>query len=183
MFIYVDSEGDPIQEFSALYVNNVTHEIIDLFHCHVKYPFDSEDFDWKARRCVHGLDLEFLKKHGVNGIDELKLLFFKWLETHPYQAMFAHAPSKEKEFLNLTIGNVCLKPWKDRSSLQSHQLAILLKMNFVPICNTTCIAHASFVSWEPKRRLAWTLTDCAKMKFSHHCSLYDCVECFLFHLQ
>ena len=180
--IYVDSEGEPIQEFSALYVNNDTCDIVDVFHYHVKYPFNC-DFDWKARRCVHGLDLKFLSQHGISDIEELKLSFSKWLETHPYHAIFAHEPRKEREFLNLPIQNVCLKPWAERSTELSHRLAIFFKRNYFPVLNTTCIAHTSFVSWEPKRRYAWTLTDCAKMKFSHHCSLYDCVECYLFHLQ
>lgn len=180
--VYVDSEGDPIQEFSALYVNNDTCDIADVFHCHVKYPFD-HDYDWKSRRCVHGLDLKFLSQHGVSDIEELKLLFSKWLETHPYHAMFAHAPTKEREFLNLPIQDVCLKPWVERSMQLSHRLAIFFKRNCFPVLNTTCFAHASFVRWEPKRRLAWTPTDCAKLNFFHHCSLYDCVECYLAHLQ
>ena len=105
--IYVDSEGEPIQEFSALYVNNDTCDIVDVFHYHVKYPFNC-DFDWKARRCVHGLDLKFLSQHGISDIEELKLSFSKWLETHPYHAIFAHEPRKEREFLNFPIQNVCM---------------------------------------------------------------------------
>ena len=139
----MDSEGDPIQEFSALNVHEDTGEIMDVFHCHVKYPFDM-DYDWKARRCVHGLDLQFLNEHGVDGVEELKTLFSSWLNSHPFQAMFAHAPEKEIEFINLTIRNVSLKPWKDRSALLSHSLAISLKKNLVPICNVTCTANRSF---------------------------------------
>ena len=182
MYIYVDCEGDPVQEFSALYVNHDTCEILDVFHCHVKYPYN-HDYDWKARRCVHGLNLDFLKDHGVSDVEELKVSFFKWLESHPYQAMYAHAPTKEIDLLNLPIRNVSLKQWKDRTSLMSHRLAISLKKNLVPICKITCTAHSSFQCWEPKRRFAWTVTDCAKMNFSHHCSLYDCIECYFFHLQ
>ena len=36
--LFIDSEGEPVQEFSAIYVHNETYEILDVFHRYVVYP-------------------------------------------------------------------------------------------------------------------------------------------------
>ena len=184
MIVYIDSEGTPVQEFSAIYVNEDKCEIVDVFHHHVKYPFITHrDDDFYARRHVHGLNLKFLSKYGLVNEQTLLSEFHKWLQQHPYTTLYAHGPEKEQQLLSpLRVKNVHLSEWKVRCCHLSHELALFLKNNTIPICKVSCNAHTSFTGWKPKCVHAPTVTDCAKMKFGFHCSLYDCVECYLFHL-
>ena len=178
MYIFLDCEGEPVQEFSAIYVDFETGVIEDVFHHHVHYPFKC-DYDYFARQHVHGLDRNFLSLYGLRSEQELLNLFHEWLKSHPFQAIYAHAPAKEVNFLSLPVKDVCLKPWKDRIQCQSHQIALSMKLYKVPVCGVTCAAH-SLVCWKPKKILSPNASDRAKMEFSYHCSLYDCIECFLF---
>ena len=179
MYIFVDSEGDPTQEFSAIYVNETTYGIEDVFHHHVCYPFKC-DYDQFSRRCVHGLNRDYLRQHGLANEKELVTLFHEWLKTHPYSTIYGHAPHREEKLLSLSITDVCLKQWQERLLCHSHQVAVKMKKNLSPICNVICDVHDKFSGWLPKNVNSPSLTDCAKMCFSHHCSLYDCVECYLF---
>ena len=181
--IYVDSEGEPIQEFSALYVDHETFEILDVFHRYVRYPLKDVDYDIWARKHVHGLNLKFLNANGLKNESDLLFAFQQWLKAHPFEYIFAHAPFKERQFLNLPIQDVCLPPWLERTDCLSHELALSMKRNAVPICNVTCDAHKSFVNWCPKRPYVLTPTDVIKKNFGHHCSLYDCVELYFHHSQ
>ena len=187
MLIIVDSEGDPVQEFSALYVNEVEHIIEDVLHCLVCYPSDfSVDHDYFARYHIHGLDRTILSQRGLCDADEVRELFYRWLKSHPYDAIYGHAPAKEKDFLGLsTIHDCQLKPWKERIHCKSHAIAVNMKRFCVPICNINCSdVHRQFKGWKSSRKGAneylLTATDVAKQDFGHHCSLYDCVEIFLF---
>lgn len=178
MIVFVDCEGEPLQEFTALYVNVEKQLIVDVFHRHVCYPF-TYDKDSFSRRHIHGLNRDFLSKNGLSNESVLLLHFRKWLSERPYTCIYAHAPDKEKRFLSLPIQDVNLKPWKERIYCNSHQIALFMKLNFVKICDVSCHAH-DFVSWKVKCKQSPSETDCAKKNFSYHCSLYDCVECFLF---
>lgn len=178
MLIFLDSEGDPIQEFSALYVHPLTLEIVDVFHEYVKYPY-TRDIDQWARCHVHGLTLRFLSDHGVDDEKEVKRKFHNWLFSHPYESIYGHAPRKEEVFLHVPITDICLKPWKSRRNVLSHRLALSLKKSVVPICGVQCSsAHSSYISWQPKNCHSLTATDCAKFEFGHHCSLYDSAELY-----
>ena len=106
MNIIIDCEGDPVQEFSALYVNFSNGVIADVFHRHVKYPFPC-DRDYFSRRHVHGLDRNFLQIQGLRDEPELVSVFHEWLTTHPYDNIYAHAPHKEAKLLSLSVRDVC----------------------------------------------------------------------------
>ena len=178
MMLFVDSEGEPIQEFSAIYVHPQTMEIVDVFHHYVIYPYSNDGDRW-ARRHVHGLTLSYLSDHGLFDEKELKRKFHHWLSSHPYEAIYGHAPRKEEVFLHVPITDICLQPWKSRRSVLSHRLALSLKKNDIPICGVQCSsAHSSYISWRPKNRHSLTSADCAKFEFGHHCSLYDCAEMY-----
>lgn len=179
MLIFIDSEGDPLQEFSAIYVNELSGEVVDVFHHHIIYPF-AEDRDIFSRQHVHGLDRDFLSLHGLCDEHELLYRFKEWLKLRPFDAIYAHAPAKEIKLLSLPVRDVCLKAWKERCHCKSHQLALSMKLSHTPVCGVTCYAHKN-VCWKPKLRRACNATDWAKMQFFYHCSLYDCVECFLFY--
>ena len=169
-----------MQEFSAVYVNENGH-VVDVFHQHVRYPF-SKDYDVFARRYIHGLNRDFLAIHGLQSESELLSLFREWLKSHPYDHVLAHAPSKEMYLLGIHVQDVALKPWKERTYCKSHRTSIFMKRYAIPICGVTCFAHDIFVKWKPRRTEKPTVTDTAKMAFSYHCSLYDCVECVLFYM-
>ena len=179
--IFIDSEGEPVQEFSAIYVHEQTYKVMDVFHRHVQYPSPTCDEDKFARFHVHGLDISYLSLYGLSNEEELLCEFKAWLKYHPFTTIYANAPSKEEKFLKMTISDVHLKPWQERSLLSSHQCALFMKMNAIPICDTVCNAHTSFKGWKPKRAYSMSLTDAAKMEFFHHCSLYDSIECLLFY--
>ena len=178
MIIIIDSEGTPTQEFSAIYMNADTGEIVDVFHCYVRYPF-SRDKDSFSRHHIHGLDRAHLLSHGLHSEEELLTVFQQWLKTHPFDDIFAHAPAKEMKLLSLPVNDIALKPWKERSFCASHQKALDMKLKCIPVCGVRCFAHTKFVGWKSKRAIL-NDTDVAKLNFFHHCSLYDCVECAFF---
>ena len=182
MRIYVDSEGTPVQEFSAIYVNEETFQIDDVFHEFVIYPCTESDEDKWARNHVHGLNLDFLAEHGLRDEGELVSSFYTWLKDHPYDMMYGNGPFTERHLLSLPIEDVNLKPWSDRDSQISHKIAMALKLQCARICNVKCAtAHRSFRHWRPVRVYNMSAADKAKLKFRHHCSFYDCIECFLYH--
>lgn len=182
MLIFIDSEGDPVQEFTAIYVDEKTATIVDVFHQYVRYPFYC-DKDVFSRLHVHGLNRHYLSTYGLHGENELVNHFFKWLKTHPYSSIYAHAPAREVNLLSpLSVTDVHLKPWAQRTKCLSHDIALRAKLCKYPICGITCSAHADFLAWQPKHVNTLTLTDHAKLSFSHHCSLYDCIECCIFFL-
>lgn len=182
MIIFVDTEGDPVQEFSALYVDPISEKIVDVFHRHVCYPL-RRDKDSYARHHVHGLCRMFLRKNGLQSVEELKKTFNEWLQSHPFTTIYANAPDRENSFLSLIIVNVSLNPWKERVNKMSHKVALFMKKNQIPVCQTVCHAHKCFVGWRPKNSNMLSETDAAKMSFSFHCSLYDCIECCIFHFR
>ena len=177
--IFIDSEGDPIQEFSAIAVCDKTYEICDVLHLYVKFP-SSCDSDKFARGHIHGLNIEFLDQYGLENQTDLLANVRAWLRKYDSFRLYAHAPYKEMEFLNAHVNDVQLRPWKERHLLKSHQIALTYKVKSVPLYSIQCKAHTSFKGWKPKKLSHMTLTDVAKCKFSHHCSLYDCFECMLF---
>ena len=182
MRIYVDSQGTPIQEFSAIYVNEETFEIVDVFHKYVIYPCSVYDDDKWARKHVHGLDLDFLAVHGLRDREELKTSFFTWLSDHPYNEMYANCPNILSPFLSLSIKDVYLVSWSSRDSDLSHQIALFLKLKCAKICNVCCAAaHRSFRYWRPTQVYDMSSHDKARMKFRHHCSFYNAIENFLYH--
>lgn len=184
MLVFVDCEGSPVQEFSAIYADELSGEIVDVFHQYVKYSSkETYDIDKFSRHHLHGLNLEFLTLHGLRNEETLVTMFHEWLQQHPHNGIFAHAPKKEEKLLSLKINDICLKPWKERGTCYSHVKAVSMKKQKIPICNVTCEAHGSFMSWKPKKPYCMSISDIVKMDFLHHCSLYDCIECFFFYLQ
>ena len=185
MIVIIDCEGEPVQEFSAIYVDTVANDIIDVFHKHVRYPFKS-DLDSYSRRHIHGLNRAFLSSNGLDSESDLIRAVHQWLRDHPYEAIYAHAPAKEARLLSLpSIKDVGLRPWKERSLCRSHQLVTAMKLYKIPVCNVKCNAHTAYVGYKAKHVNNFTDSDKVKKEFSFHCSLYDCVECayFLFDIR
>ena len=182
--IFIDSEGSPIQEFSALYVDPTSQEIKDVYHRYIAFPSDDGggDSDWWARRHVHGLNRAYLTLNGLADEQALLCDFNKWLQSHPYDKLLAHAPDKERAALHLPVQDVCLPSWQERGHLLSHRIALSMKRKCISICGVSCSldAHSSYVEWRPRRRFTLAPSDVHKRHFGHHCSLFDCIECYLF---
>ena len=177
--IIIDCEGNPVQELSALYINDATCKIEDVFHHHVHYPFII-DYDVYARRHIHGLDISLLRQPHLPSLGEVLDLFNAWLQKYPSDKLYGHAPVKEKDLISLFIYDACLKPWAERVHCRSHQMALNMKLNCKPVRGVTCSVHSQFIEWRVKNELSPSATDIAKKDFGHHCSLYDCMEVFLF---
>lgn len=175
--IFIDSEGSPLQELSAIELDVNTLEIMDVYH---EYAKCNETDSW-ARRNIHGLSLDFLDKHGHSTSDELINSFKNWLKTKHIMHIYANNPSKEKQFLQRTVYDIGLPVWIDRIKLASHILTQHYKRLSVPILKTSCNieAHSSY-----KRHVlnSTNPTECAKANHGYHCSLYDCYELYLFYL-
>lgn len=167
-------EGSSIQELSAIQMNALTRQIVDVFHEHAR----TEDRDSWARFHVHGLSPDYLKEFGHPNEDQLILSFRKWLRGKEVMAMFANDPAKEEKALNMCINDMTMPPWRDRVYLPYHQIALTFKNNFTPILDKRCCkdAHCSYSGYPVKSH---SRTELAKREFGFHCSLYDAYELYL----
>ena len=167
-------EGESIQELSAIEMNALTREIVDVYHAYAK----AEDLDFYSRRHIHGLNFSYLNEFGFPNEKALIDNFKKWLRGKDVLAMYANDPAKEKTVLNLSIKDMELPKWKERISMFTHQTALAFKKNSVPVLNKSCPkhAHSSFVNFPIKRE---TPTQLAKHNYGYHCSLYDSLELYL----
>ena len=174
--IFVDTEGTPIQELSALEMRLHDRQIVDVFHAHA---YTTEKDEW-ARKRIHGLSLTFLKEHGYSSEAELVSVFKNWLRPKHYLNVFANAPLKERKVLSLNICDIALPCWVERHNQPYHQIAQCLKNINVSFLEKSCCreAHSAFVGFD-KTHTDKSLTMKAKERHGYHCSLYDCIEMYL----
>ena len=69
-----------MQELSAIEMCYNTHEIIDVFHEYAK----TDDNDTFARSHIHGLNMDYLKRHGHSSEQSLIRVFKNWLKNKNY---------------------------------------------------------------------------------------------------
>ena len=189
LIIFIDCEGEPIQELSALCAYGDTLEILSVFHQHAKYPTqdEEEDEDWFSRDHIHGLNLDFLQQHGVSSSRQLTTNFCRWIDGLPLFCnfiYFANDPMKERrEFPYLKIFDIGLPPWAYRDHLQCHRMAISAKNKCATVLHHFCppIAHSSFQQPQCSPLPTFSDTKHAKLKFGYHCSLYDVLELYLYY--
>ena len=167
-------EGESTQELSAIQMNAMTRQIVDVYHAHA-VP-DNPD-SWSSRH-IHGLNKTFLQRHGFPNEQTLIRDFKRWLRSKDVLSMYANNPSKEMSALNLIINDMDLPRWSERVCQPYHQLALTFKTEFIPILDTRCCeqAHSDFVKY-PMKKL--NETEIAKRDFGFHCSLYDAYELYL----
>jgi len=167
-------EGDSIQELSAIEMNALTREIVDVYHAYAK----CENADFYCRSHIHGLNTLYLKEFGFPNEKALIDNFKRWLRTKDVLVMYANDPTKEKTVLNLPIKDMELPKWTERVSMFTHQTALAFKKNSIPVLNKSCPKHAhnSFVGFPVMRD---TPTQLAKRSHGYHCSLYDSFELYL----
>ena len=172
--IFLDMEGSSVQELSAIHMNALTRQIVDVYHAHAKsYNHDS----W-ARLHIHGLNTTFLQQRGFPNEEALINDFKDWMRGKDVLAMYANDPAKESSALNMPIRDMGIPPWAERVYQPYHQIALTHKQEFIPILDKRCCAeaHAAFSKY-PMKRLSET--EIAKRDYGYHCSLYDAYELYL----
>ena len=167
-------EGTSIQELSAIQMNALTRQIVDVYHAHA-VP-DNPD-TWSSHH-IHGLNTSFLRSHGFPNETTLIRDFKEWLRSKDVLAVYANNPTKEMLALNIFIKDMDLPRWADRVCQPYHQMALTFKKELVPILDTRCCAqaHSAFIKY-PMKRL--NETEIAKRDYGFHCSLYDAYELYL----
>lgn len=95
MYSFVDSEGEPCQELSAVAMSIANRHMMDIYYAHA---YSDEPNDW-SHRCVHGLNSSYLKTHGFLNEESIVKDFKKWLLGHNMLGMFANEPKKEYKLL------------------------------------------------------------------------------------
>jgi len=174
--IFIDSEGEPTQELSALEMDLKSGEIVDVFH---SYAYTNKN-DWFARKHIHGLDPLFLKQNGYENSAELFTAFQCWMKRKCHiVAMYGNAPNKEKKELNLDITDIGLDNWATRHTKLYHQIAVSYKKKSLAIHTQRCTAkaHSRFQSAIVRHN---NVGDAVREQHGYHCSLYDCYELYLF---
>ena len=167
-------EGTSIQEMSAIQMNALTRQIVDVYHAYAM----STDDDSYARKHIHGLNPYFLFHKGFPTEDSLIKNFRSWLRGKDILALFANDPAKEKSVLNLNINDMSLPPWTERIRQPSHEVSLAFKNNFIPVLDKRCCkaAHNDFVAYPLFKN---NDTEIAKSQHGFHCSLYDAYELYL----
>lgn len=175
----MDSEGEPVQELSAIAMDNVTYQIVSIYH---KHAFCDPDDDQWSRRNVHGLNPDFLSECGFPNACELTDNFKEWLESFVILCMYANNPVKERKlFQKNIVHDIFLPQWEKRMKKSYHKIAICFKQLNVPIVNVRCAnyVHSRFIS---QFCVTSSGKELAKRLHGFHCSLYDCFELYLFYL-
>ena len=175
--IFVDIEGDPAQELSAIAMNADTREITDVYHANA---YTDQPDDW-SRSHVHGLDKTFLKENGFPDQVTLVSDFKRWLRNKDILVTYANNPGKEIQTLNLLVKDIGMPQWAERVYLTSYRTALAFKRKSVPVRNTICKsgAHGKF-RYYPNYR--YTFAEHIKRDFGHHCSLYDAFSLYLYYV-
>ena len=131
--MFVDCEGDPVQEFSAIAMDNSTYQIISVYHKHVDCDFKADRW---SRKHLHGLNRNYLRAHGFEDVGELVFDFERWFKSFDVVCMYANAPDKERQLLpGRTIHDLLLLPWQERVRKHYHVIANLFKELSIPIEN------------------------------------------------
>ena len=172
--LFIDMEGDTIQELSAIEMNAQTRQIVDVYHEYAR----TEHGDFYSRRHIHGLSVIYLNEFGFQSETALIYDFKKWLRTKNILAMYANNPAKEKTALNFPVKDIELPVWKERILTFANQTANTFKNKSVPVLNKSCpkIAHNAFQYFPVHKN---SPTELAKRSYGHHCALYDTYELYL----
>ena len=175
-YIFIDCEGDPVQELTAIEVSVSNFEILDVFHAHASAPFRTND-NW-SRRNIHGLSIDFINIHGFPSEHELQAAFHVWFSKRNSVLNFANNPAKESKFLNIKLTDVKLPVWVERRNCPAHQIALTFKKHETPIGNAACFSsiHSSYSPTKFNDTMDERTR--AQKEWGFHCSLYDAYEIY-----
>ena len=182
VIIFIDCEGTPVQEFSALAMDTRDNVVIAAYH---RYAYCPPDKDKWARKHIHGLEPKLLKEFGFSCENELFEDVNIWLSTFPnIETIYANNPLKERRFLKLPIQDIGLPIWSERIGNPYHRIPNNLKNDgdylFMEL-NVYCDPdfHGQFshhLITNPNN-----VNHMAKASETYHCSLCDVTELFLFY--
>ena len=172
--IFIDSEGTPIQELSALEMDFNTREIIDVFHGYA-YTTENDSF---ARKHIHGLNTDFLLQNGYENMSSLITAFKVWLRERKHFMFYANDPGKEMQVLKMYMTDIGLDKWINRIHKPYHHVAFYFKKRNIPILSKHCCAEAHS-SYQNAYVRPFNKSDIAREQSGYHCSLYDCYEMYL----
>ena len=172
--IFIDTEGTPIQELSALEMDYDTRELVDAFHGYA-HTTVSDTF---ARKHIHGLNTDFLLQRGYENTNKLIIAFKEWLTEKKYIMFYGNGPAKEIRDLKFYVADIGLDQWIHRVDKPYHCVAFYFKKHNIPILSKRCCAEAHS-SYEKAYTRPFNKTDAAKERWGHHCSFYDCYTMYL----
>ena len=175
--IFIDSEGETIQELAAIEVDRMTLEIKDSYHAFAQ----SEINDSFSRYYVHGLNANFLRHNGFPCEADLIQNFKSWLDSKPHVALFGQNPHRESKVLNVKINDMTLGSWSKRRYEPWHRMVKRFKDHMVAFAGKRC-SHAAHSSFRKPPDCSSFMTYVAKMEHGFHCALYDAFELYLYYL-
>jgi len=175
--IFIDSEGEPVQELCGIEMCLETKQIVDVF-LDYHHPIVSDSY---ARCNVHGLNPSFLEKHGHRTELSLLTAFKEWLDTKNYAQLFGNAPLREMKLLGVNIQDIKLPVWAERYQQDYHTMANCFKNMEVAFCGKRCFrsAHSSYF---PRINVK-TESAIARMRHGYHCAFGDCIELYFYYLR
>ena len=173
----MDCEGDPVQELSAIAMDQA-YDIISVYHKHAA----CDNVDSWSRKFVHGLNIQYLRANGLNNETEMVEDFLKWLDSFDVICMYANNPMKERQLFpscRTLLRDSFLPSWDVRVKQPYHVIANRFKQLNISFAGVSCngYVHCEYVSHHPR-----TETQLAKVIHGYHCSLYDSYELYLHHV-
>ena len=94
--MFIDMEGTPVQELSALMMDITQRRVIAAYH---KHAYCSPTIDRWARYHIHGLDPSILKDIGFTCEDQLISDFKIWYQTFSQiESIYGNNPAKESNY-------------------------------------------------------------------------------------
>ena len=179
--MFIDSEGDPIQELSAIALSAYDYTILAVYHQFAKCP---EGADPWSRAHIHGLNPEYLSTHGFP--DEAALIsnFQDWYQQFSVIQSYGNNPIREMAKLKLTVEDIGLPKWMERYHCPYHQIPQLHKLSRLPIHGLIACDPKSHNCFKVES-LEHCRTPTRKVKYLHgyHCSLADVYEVCLYYLK
>lgn len=188
IYLIMDIEGpsdDPL-ELSILAIQN--RQIIETFHQYA-LPKHTARMVREAQYC-HCISLEALreqtKQTSTELLDQAKAFANKYSPTivlsndNTYASDIASIIHTWK--IDLLYENVYLGDWRFRTHFLSHRIAIKCKQESIMIGNIVCDSN-KIHSTPYKAKIKeghHNETQLAKLAHGAHCSLYDCVEVYLY---
>ena len=180
MIIFVDSEGGPIQELSAIAMSPSKNTIVNIYH---NFGFCSSDTDVWARKHIHGLDPEILIDIAFPNESLLIKDFKTWLSQFHVINAYGNNTFRESCKLNLSITDIGLPLWSERVKHNYHKIPNQYKLYNEPFNFLACDSERHRLYVRPNVSLCRTLCQKAKALHGWHCSLADVFELYLFYCE
>ena len=179
MKVFIDSEGCPTQELSAILVDD-QWTIVKVYHAYAACNVTDDTF---CRYHLHGLNLNLLQRVGFPNEASLIADFQRWLSHYPIDVIMANDPKKERLlFPHLPVQDVGLPMWLLRVGLPSYRTALDSKRRMLPINGVVCgpWVHSAFRCAVCSNFHRPSDTDILKRIHGYHCSLYDTYMIYLY---